>query len=145
MNNQIIEAMDHLGEKLGLAIDWSADNIYPQIIDFMARFKTYHIITDIIWMILLAGIIGGFIWWKLTLKKEKEYSLTNKTDTLHFRYYSYKDDSSLKVDPDVGTTVFMAAAIVAGLIFVAVMFNLVKWIVVPEERFFYALSNLIQR
>ena len=35
MNNKIIEVLDYLGEKIGLAIDWTAENIYPQVIEFM--------------------------------------------------------------------------------------------------------------
>ena len=47
MDNKIIETLDYLGEKIGIAIDWTAENVYPQVLNFMARYKTYEIVIDI--------------------------------------------------------------------------------------------------
>lgn len=62
MSDEIIKILDDLGQRLGIAIDWSSDNVLPYLQDLVRRFITYEIATSIMWLtigmiFLLAGII----------------------------------------------------------------------------------------
>ena len=62
MSDEIIKLLDDLGQRFGIAIDWSSDNVLPYLQDLVRRFTTYEIATSIMWLtigmiFLLAGII----------------------------------------------------------------------------------------
>lgn len=56
MSNEIIKVLDALGEKLGLAIDWTSDNILPYAQQLMERFIRYEICTSIAWIAIIGAI-----------------------------------------------------------------------------------------
>lgn len=65
MSDEIIKVFDTLGEKLGVAIDWSQENIYPYIQDLCQRTAqckiTNNIIVLIVWTIIFVFSICGII------------------------------------------------------------------------------------
>lgn len=50
VSKQIIEVLDNLCEKFGLAIDWSSENILPYIKELCGKFINYEIYTSIAWI-----------------------------------------------------------------------------------------------
>lgn len=65
MSDEIIKILDDLGQRFGIVIDWSSENVMPYLQDLVGRFTSYEIATSIMWMIvglifLLAGIIFSF-------------------------------------------------------------------------------------
>ena len=76
MDNKIIEALDYLGEKIGIAIDWTAENVYPQVLDFMARYKTYEIVIDTMWILIALGCcFGMYLYIKKIVIKQNQNQL----------------------------------------------------------------------
>ena len=75
MANEIIKVLDNLGEKFGIAIDWSSANIMPYLQDLMTRIVKYETYTSIAWIILfILGILILFAIKKLIKNEEiKEY------------------------------------------------------------------------
>lgn len=65
MSDEIIKVFDALGEKLGIVIDWSQENIYPYIQDLCQRATQYKITNNIIvlsvWAIIFAFSVFGII------------------------------------------------------------------------------------
>ena len=62
MSDEIIKLLDDLGQRFGIAIDWSSENVMPYLQDLVMRFTTYEIATSIMWLtigmiFLLVGII----------------------------------------------------------------------------------------
>lgn len=57
MSNEIIKVLDSLGEKLGIAIDWTAENVQPYLKDLMERFIDYKMIINIIGVVISLLII----------------------------------------------------------------------------------------
>lgn len=62
MSDEIIKILDDLGQRFGVAIDWSSQNVMPYLQNLVRRFTTYEIATSIMWLtigmiFLLAGII----------------------------------------------------------------------------------------
>lgn len=73
ISEQIINVLDALCEKFGVAIDWTAANVLPYVQDLCGRIITYSIATDIatIILIIIGFIISLFIF-KFCSKKYKE-------------------------------------------------------------------------
>lgn len=80
VSEQIIQVLDALCEKFGMAIDWTADNVIPYIEKLCGKYINYEIATSIVWIVVaLAMCIPGFILFKL-LNKNKEWGVE------HFQY-----------------------------------------------------------
>ena len=63
-SSQFIEIFDHLCQKFGIAIDWTAQNVVPYITALCGRFIKYIIVKDII---LIIAFIGAFyLFWHFT-------------------------------------------------------------------------------
>ena len=61
ISNQIIEVLNYLGEKFGIVIDWSSQNIIPYIEELCGKFISQEIATSYMWIVfggifLLLGI-----------------------------------------------------------------------------------------
>lgn len=66
VSNEIINVFEYLGEKFGIAIDWTSTNVIPYIEQLCGRIINYEIATSVFWLIF--GIITGVISF-LALKK----------------------------------------------------------------------------
>lgn len=57
MENKVVEVLDALCDKFGLAIDWTQQNLMPQMIDILGRIRTYYIVTDAITIFINLAIL----------------------------------------------------------------------------------------
>lgn len=69
VSEQIINVLDNLCQKFGIAIDWSAENVLPYLKELCGRFINWEIATSIAWIIiaivmLIVGIISVRHIWK---------------------------------------------------------------------------------
>ncbi len=69
MGDEIIKVLNHLGDKFGIAIDWSSTNVLPYLQDLMNRIAKYEIYTSIAY-ILLFVIVSIILY--LTVKFVKQ-------------------------------------------------------------------------
>lgn len=58
-SKQFIEIMDAIGDKIGIAIDWTSDNVTPYLQDLLVRFVKYETLTNTVWIVLTLIIIIG--------------------------------------------------------------------------------------
>ena len=85
VSEQIIQVLDNLGEKFGLALDWSSENILPYASELMNKAVSYKL-----WMNIgtLAFIgIGMIISWTIFFKtiKNKDFDWSDsKTGLIAF-------------------------------------------------------------
>lgn len=62
MSDEIIKLLDDLGQRFGIAIDWSSQNIMPYLQDLMSRYIDYEVMTSIAWIVIGAILlIGGIV------------------------------------------------------------------------------------
>lgn len=62
VSNQIVEVINTLCDKFGIAIDWGQKNILPYIQDLMSRYINYEIVTSAMWLIIsIIAIISGIL------------------------------------------------------------------------------------
>lgn len=57
MENKVVEVLDALCDKFGLAIDWTQQNLMPQMIDILGRIRTYYIVTDAVTIFINLAIL----------------------------------------------------------------------------------------
>lgn len=142
MNNKIIEVLDYLGEKIGLAIDWTAENVYPQVVEFMGRYKAYEIVINIIWILIALGCcFGMYLYIKKIVIPAKIRCTETREANLWFECWSSRDISC-----NIGgtiLTVFLGCITLAAVITMFVSIgDLVKWIVIPEMQFYEVIKSL---
>lgn len=155
MNNKIIEVLDYLGEKIGLAIDWSSNNVYPQVMEFLGRYRTYEMVTNGIWMLVcMAYIVFVFMFIKKVVIPDRQKALDSRKDSFWWdvecRYsyvsscekeYFIKGVSCDAILPIVfGGTLFVMCII--GLIYCGC--DIAKWIFIPEAQFYHLISGIMQ-
>ena len=69
-SSQFIEVLDALCDKIGIAIDWTSQNIVPYVTDLATRIITYEIWTSAAWIVIVAIVF--LIGWKMTKNMCKE-------------------------------------------------------------------------
>lgn len=142
MNNKIIEVLDYLGEKIGIVVDRTAENIYPQVLNIMARCRAYEMICDAIWMLLGIGFCFGvyFIIKKLVLPARKRCE-EEKVDNLWFNYCCCGPDVSL--GGLVIVVILIVLAIILSGVFIYCLQDLIRWAVIPEIRFYEIIEGVV--
>lgn len=57
ISEEIIKTLDYIGEKFGLAIDWTSSNVMPYFTELCNKIVKYEICTSIIWIVIFAVAI----------------------------------------------------------------------------------------
>lgn len=130
MSDEIIKILDDLGNRLGIAIDWTSQNIIPYLQDLMQRFIELKNTQAIIWIVLSLVIITvtviGIIKLIKYLKKQ------NKND------YDYDDIAFYVVVTNV-IIGFITLSFV--IVFLCNAFGLLQNIFTPEITIIDYISN----
>lgn len=81
VSEQIIQVLDNLGEKFGLAIDWSSENILPYANELMNKAVSYELWMNIVPLAFV--VIGIILSWIIFLKtiKNKNFDWNNADDS----------------------------------------------------------------
>lgn len=56
VSDQIIAVLDDLCTKFGIAIDWTAENILPQVQDLCERYILFEIYTSVAWGVIMLAV-----------------------------------------------------------------------------------------
>ena len=146
MDNKIIEALDYLGEKIGIAIDWTAENVYPQVLDFMARYKIYEIVANCIWIIFAIGyLFMTYLCIKKYIIPARTKAIAEKQSNFWFEYthWSCGDTCGLQFGAGILIAFVGVGAIISVFIFICNISDIIKWIVIPEAQFYDMLKGVI--
>lgn len=123
VSEEIIKILDDLGNRFGVAIDWSSQNVLPYLQDLMERFIKLKNTEAIIWIIF--SIIILIISFVLIYKSVKTIIKHSKEDP----YYEFFYDDCGKF---LILTIFGAFALVFFIVLMNSIFNLVQNIYMPE-------------
>ena len=61
VSSEIIEVLDYLGEKFGIAIDWTSNNVLPYLQTLIDKFIKWEISTSIVWIVIAVFVIAMII------------------------------------------------------------------------------------
>ena len=126
MSEEIIKVLDNLGEKFGIVIDWTSQNIMPYIQELMNRFRSYFITSCVIWLILeLVLLVISIVIFRGGLKeKDKE------------KYWEWTDEG-------LGRFIFlMTSTIILAIALPITIQMLLKGIYMPEFIFINAIGGI---
>lgn len=131
VSEQIIKVLDYIGEKVGIAIDWTAETVMPYIKELCGRFITYNIVENIMTMIIclifsIAIIIIGYKLFKKGLPKIFKYDITSWEVGLVF----------YGIGGGVGE-------ILTIIFFFTSLYDLIKWIILPELQFITFIQDFL--
>ena len=120
----IVSVLDALCDKVGIAIDWSAENIAPQLEAFVARYGTYLAASSIFGLVLsvlfIAAGVTGIV---LTYRSYQKGTWANGDD------WSGKDITPLGI---VIAAVSLLAIITATICVICIVHGLIQLAIVPE-------------
>ncbi len=130
MSEEIIKALDELGERFGIVIDWSNQNIIPYLQELLKRFICYQNITACVWItISIVMIIVGVVMIKFLNKWRK----SDNYDT------GYNDDEVLALLGYLFSIFIIALGI--GLI-IGNTLGIAKNICMPEMVVYEYIKNI---
>lgn len=61
-STQLIEVFDYLGSRIGMAIDWTNQNVAPYLEELVSRWINYEIVKASIWILISIIVIGVCIY-----------------------------------------------------------------------------------
>ena len=141
MSQEIINVLNYLGEKLGVAIDWTSANVMPQVTDILGRYRIMEIVTSCLGVTMcLIGIIVMIV---ISTKCIKAYALLKSTKEENFWWVKGYSTNWLT---GLGGTILMIGVMcgVFGLSFFFVTLrDLLEWVFVPEIQYLELLKGFI--
>lgn len=140
-SEQFKDVFNMLCEKIGVAIDWTQENIIPYVMELCKRFVVLNIVEEALWLVssIIAVVIVGF----LSKKIFEDYRKCADTGDDTFWWEKFLGD----VSPRIGT---IFALVISGfvLLFELVMIpysisELLKWAIVPEVQLIKEITSFI--
>jgi hypothetical protein len=135
VSEQIIQVIDALCDKFGIAVDWTGKNILPYIETLCGKLIAYEIVTSIAWiaiMILLS--IGSVV-------------ATKRLAPIFKR--GIEKEGNWDCNWQIGTGFAIAGLIIINLVVVIVIgvqiMDIIKCVTFPEMYIFEYISMLIQQ
>ena len=135
VSEQIIQVINVLCEKFGIAVDWTGQNVIPYIEILCKKLITYEIVTSIVWIVAMSLLsIGSIMAFKKlapTFKKGLEEDNENCDNVWH-----------------IGTFFAIFGFILLNFISFGVIItqiiDIIKCITFPEMYVFEYISRFIQ-
>ena len=141
MSEEIIKVLDYLGEQLGIAIDWSSENVWPQVMDILGRYRLLEIIFTCMWIFAeTVFVVVSLIAIVKCLKASARIRKTKEDNFWWYRGYSSTWMSG------AGAIITILSAVFGGSsLFMLPMDvgKLLKWIIVPEIQYLEMLKGLM--
>ena len=112
VSDQIIEVLNYLGEKLGLTIDWTSENVLPYVQTLCSKYINWEIATSVVWLVVgIALIILAVI--------------------------SFKGARNPNINDEGLLYVFFAILLISGIIMIFFqIFDIIKCIYIPELQIY---------
>ena len=142
MSQEIINVLNYLGEQLGIAIDWSSENVWPQVMDILGRYRLFELVSIGFWLIMeVIMVICAFL---LLKKMAKEYMKikANNEDNFwwHKNYYKSNELTGF------GWALFIISIILGVTSVISIptdIGEMLKWLIVPEIKYLEMLKGLM--
>ena len=120
-SSQFIEVLDALCDKIGIAIDWTSQNIVPYVTDLATRIITYEIWTSAAWIVIAAILF--LIAWKMTKNMCKADA---------------SDDEWV-----LGLVVRIGAGFLCFVVIVFQVSDIIEALALPEKTLYYFVMGLM--
>ena len=134
VSEQIIQVIDALCEKFGIAINWTSENIIPYIETLCGKLIAYEISTSIAWMVIMISLsIGSIV----------------ATKKLAPIFKKGLERGGWDNSWDIGTGFAIAGLVLFNFIVIMVVvtqiIDIIKCVTFPEMYIIESISTLIQQ
>lgn len=141
MNQEIIKVLEHLAQQLGVAIDWSAENVWPQVMNILSRYRLLEIIFTCMW--IFAEAVFVVISLIAIIKCFKASARIRNTKEDNFWWYRGYGTTWMS---GTGTIITILSVIFGGSSLFMLpkdIDKLLRWIIVPEIQYLEMLKGLM--
>lgn len=141
MSQEIINVLNYLGEQLGIVIDWTSENVWPQVMDILGRYRLFELVSVGFWLLVeIAMLIAAVVIFKKLVKSYMDIKESNEANLFwNYEYYG--------IGPNIWGIVSMVAGLFLVILSIATFSidigNLLKWLIVPEIKYLEMLKGLM--
>lgn len=141
MSEEIIEVLDYLGSQIGIVIDWSSENVWPQVMDILGRYRLFELVTTGIWLVIeLAMLIFAALAFKSMFKN---YMTLKKSGETNFWWYKSNGFVWLTGFGTVGLAAIILCTIFGLVGMLVGIEEFFKWAIIPEIQYLEMLKGLM--
>ena len=132
VSDQIINVLNTLCEKFGIAINWTAANVLPYVQDLCNRVIIYSIAEDIATIVfMIIGFIISLFAFKFCLKKDKECD-------------DYHNNEGWFIASIFGGIIFCGFCIACPIIIPTAIMEIIQACTIPELTIIQTVEELIK-
>ena len=127
MAEEIMKVIDELAERFGVVIDWTSENVMPQVIELYERFITYSLVINTVSVVICLVFIFGFVKLVDFMVKERRKVLETNKDGLFFDRFGDLDCAAIPL--------LILAAIISvtcAVILWSCVGDIIKLLTIPE-------------
>lgn len=141
MSQEIINVLNYLGEQLGIVIDWTSENVWPQVMDILGRYRLFELVSVGFWVLVeIAMLIAAVVIFKKLLKGYINIKGSDESNLFWAHGYYGIGPSGLSIALMVIGAFFAILSIATFSIDIG---NLFKWLIVPEIKYLEMLKGLM--
>ena len=141
MSEEIIKVLDYLGEQLGIIIDWSSENVWPQVMDILGRYRLFELVSTGFWLIM--EVIMVFSAFLILKRMAKDYMKIKADQEDNFWWRRCYGDNELT---GFGWALFIISLLLGVTSVITIPIDIgemFKWLIVPEIKYLEMLKGLM--
>lgn len=139
MDEELCNIIDKIAEKIGIAIDWSSENVMPYIQDIMQRYRTMNIVNNIIVMTVCAIIITICVIGADKITK----GITNGSQNTVSSIWFDADYDVVSTFSIATGTIIVISFLISVIVLCGATWELMGWLYVPEVKLLEVLKGFI--
>ena len=141
MSQEIINVLNYLAGQLGIAIDWTSENVWPQVMDILGRYRLMEIIsTSLCFFAEVVMIICGLVVVTKCIKANAKIRVTKEDN-----FWWYKGYSTIWMSGagTIITAIEASAGVISLVLFPTTISELLKWFIIPEVKYLEMLRSFV--
>ena len=132
MSEEVIKVFDYIGEKLGVAIDYTQENIYPYIEDLWHRYITFEIVKHFIECAVAAIMLIIALFVVKKLYSYYKQALNGDVDGFFF-CLGWRERPEMN-DISIFLSIIACVMLIFSIIFIVYSsISIVEWSLIPEK------------
>ena len=141
MSEEIIKVLDYLGEQLGIAIDWTSENVWPQVMDILGRYRLFELVSTGFWLIMeVIMVFSAFLILKRMVKDYMKIKADQEDNFWWRRRYGDNEPTGFGWMLFIISLLLGVTSVITIPIDIGEMF---KWLIVPEIKYLEMLKGLM--
>lgn len=130
VSDQIIAVFNDLCAKLGIAIDWTAENIFPYVEDLCKRYIKYEICTSIAWCLIMIVVTAILFYTAVLFHRQA-------------RKVRYDEDEFCSLAAIISWVIFGVMSLLTIIVCGNKVFYIIKCCTIPEKVILEYINSLI--